>query len=87
MDHILIPRVRRFTIATVSLVIASVSLVIATVNYLYISRFLKACLQYMENLRTFSATSRNKWTECVDLTLRFLPKMAAAVKDGVVQPT
>ncbi|XP_067682582.1 endoplasmic reticulum membrane-associated RNA degradation protein-like [Haliotis asinina] len=48
-----------------------------------LQKFLKACLQYTENLRTFSGPDRNKWTECTDLTIRFLPRLVTAVNENM----
>ncbi|XP_071080762.1 endoplasmic reticulum membrane-associated RNA degradation protein-like [Haliotis cracherodii] len=48
-----------------------------------LQKFLKACLQYTENLRTFSGPDRNKWMECTDLSIKFLPRLVTAVNENM----
>ncbi|XP_046551807.1 endoplasmic reticulum membrane-associated RNA degradation protein-like [Haliotis rubra] len=48
-----------------------------------LQKFLKACLQYTENLRTFTGLDRNKWAECTDLTIKFLPRLVTAVNENM----
>ena len=41
---------------------------------LFLIRYLKQVLQHCENLRTFTSSDRNKWTESVELLIGLIPK-------------
>lgn len=50
-------------------------------------RFLKQLLKFIENLRTFTSSDKNKWTECVSLYREFIPKVKVTLSDLKNTPT
>lgn len=50
-------------------------------------KFLKQLLKFIENLRTFTSSDKNKWTECVSLYREFIPKVKVTLSDLKNTPT